>query len=177
MLTIKLNPALSVSEGLARLEKVYHKLNPDYPFEYSFVDATYEQKYAYEKLLGVMINVFATLAILISCMGLLGLSVFAAARRRKEIGIRKVMGAGVAQVTMLLSKDFLKPVLIAIVIASPMASYIMIKWLQQYTYRISLEWWMYVLAGITAIAIALMTVSIQSVRAALMNPVKALRSE
>lgn len=177
MLTIKLNPALSVSDGIARLEKVYHRLNPDYPFEYSFVDATYEQKYAYEQLLGVMINIFATLAIVISCMGLLGLSVFAAARRRKEIGIRKVMGAGVAQVTMLLSKDFLKPVLIAIVIASPVASYIMIKWLQQYTYRISLEWWMYVLAGITAIAIALMTVSIQSVRAALMNPVKALRSE
>ena len=176
-LTIKLNPALSVSEGLARLEKIYHKLNPDYPFEYSFVDVTYQEKYAYEKLLGVMINVFATLAILISCMGLLGLSVFAAARRKKEIGIRKVMGAGIAQVTMLLSKDFLKPVLIAIVVASPIASYIMVRWLQQYTYRISLEWWMYALAGITAIVIALMTVSIQSVRAALMNPVKALRSE
>lgn len=176
-LTIKLNPQLSVSEGLARLEKAYHKLNPDFPFEYTFVDETYAHKYAYEKLLGTLINVFAGLAIVISCMGLLGLSVFAAARRKKEIGIRKVMGAGIAQVTMLLSKDFLKPVFIAIVIASPIASYIMLKWLQQYTYRISLEWWMYASAGIVAIMIALLTVSIQSVRAALMNPVKALRSE
>ncbi|QHS61869.1 ABC transporter permease [Chitinophaga agri] len=176
-ITFKLNPHLSVSEGMARLEKAYHKLNPDFPFEYTFVDQAYEQKYASEKLLGTLINIFAGLAILISCMGLLGLSVFAAARRKKEIGIRKVMGAGVAQVTMLLSKDFLKPVLIAIMIASPVASYIMLQWLHLYTYRISLEWWMYASAGIAAVMIALLTVSIQSVRAALMNPVKALRSE
>lgn len=177
MITMKLNPKLSVSECLKRMEKVYHTINPDYPFEYTFVDETYKRKYAYEQLLGVLINVFATLAIVISCLGLLGLSVFAAARRKKEIGIRKVMGAGVGQVTILLSKEFLKPVLIAIMIASPIASYVMMKWLQNYTYRISLEWWMYLLAGIIAIVIALVTVSIQSVRAASMNPVKALRSE
>lgn len=176
-ITMKLNPALSVSEGLRRLEKVYHSLNPDYPFEYRFVNETYNQKYAYEKLLGILINIFATLAIVLSCLGLLGLSVFAAASRKKEIGVRKVMGAGVAQVTVLLSKDFLKPVLISIVLASPIASYIMMKWLQQYTYRISLEWWMYVLAAFLAIVIALITVSIQFVKAASMNPVKALRSE
>lgn len=177
MITLKLNPQLSVSESLQRLGKVYNAINPDYPFQYTFVDDTYKRKYAYEQVLGVLINVFATLAILISCLGLLGLSVFAAARRKKEIGIRKVMGAGITQVTVLLSKEFLKPVLIAILIASPIASYVMMKWLQNYTYRISLEWWMYLLAAIIAIMIALLTVSIQSVRAASMNPVKALRSE
>lgn len=177
MITMKLNPQLSVTECLKRMEKVYQSINQDYPFEYKFVDETYRRKYAYEQLLGVLINVFATLAIVISCLGLLGLSVFAAARRKKEIGIRKVMGAGVAQVTVLLSKEFLKPVLVAILIASPVASYMMAKWLQNYTYRISLQWWMYVLAGVIAIVIALVTVSIQSIRAASTNPVKALRSE
>jgi ABC-type lipoprotein release transport system permease subunit len=177
LITLKLNPQLSVNESLQRLGKVYRSINPDYPFQYTFVDDTYKRKYAYEHVLGVLINVFATLAILISCLGLLGLSVFAAARRKKEIGIRKVMGAGITQVAVLLSKEFLKPVLIAILIASPVASYVMVKWLQNYTYRISLEWWMYLLAGIIAIMIALLTVSIQSVRAASMNPVKALRSE
>ncbi|MCF6402097.1 ABC transporter permease [Chitinophaga filiformis] len=176
-LTMKLNPQLSVSECLRRMEKIYRSFNPDYPFQYTFVDETYKRKYAYEQVLGMLINVFATLAIMISCLGLLGLSVFAAARRKKEIGIRKVLGAGIAQVTMLLSKEFLKPVLIAILIASPIASYIMVRWLQHYTYRISLEWWIYLLAGIIAVMIALLTVSIQSVKAAAMNPVKALRSE
>ena len=176
-ITMKLNPQLSVSECLQRLEKVYHSFNPDYPFEYEFVDASYKRKYAYEHLLGVLINVFATLAIMISCLGLLGLSVFAAARRKKEIGIRKVLGAGITQVTILLSREFLKPVLIAIMVASPIAWYVMMKWLENYTYRVSLDWWVYLLAGMIAIVIALLTVSIQSVKAASMNPVKALRTE
>ncbi|SHM37934.1 ABC transporter permease [Chitinophaga sp. CF418] len=176
-ITMKLNPQLSVSECLRRMEKIYRSFNPDYPFQYTFVDETYKRKYAYEQVLGVLINVFATLAIMISCLGLLGLSVFAAARRKKEIGIRKVLGAGITQVTVLLSKEFLKPVLVAILVASPIASYVMMKWLQHYTYRISLEWWIYLLAGMIAIVIALLTVSIQSVKAASMNPVKALRSE
>jgi len=175
--TVKLNPQFSVSECLQRLGKVYHSFNPDYPFEYTFVDETYKRKYAYEQVLGTLINVFATLAIMISCLGLLGLSVFAAARRKKEIGIRKVLGAGITQVTILLSKEFLKPVLIAILVASPIAWYVMMKWLENYTYRVSLDWWIYLLAGMIAIVIALLTVSIQSVKAASMNPVKALRTE
>ncbi|MVT07333.1 ABC transporter permease [Chitinophaga tropicalis] len=177
VITFRMNPDLSVSECMARLEKVYHSFNADYPFGYSFVDESYQQKYAYEKLLGSLVKIFATLAIVISCLGLLGLSVFATARRKKEVGIRKVMGAGVTQVTVLLSGEFLKPVFIAIIVATPVACYIMHRWLQHYTYRISIEWWMCAGVALLAILIALLTVSVQSVRAALMNPVKALRTE
>lgn len=177
LMTFKLNPALSVQSSMDKLEKVYRAMNPDYPFNYTFVDDSYQKKYDNEKFLGRAINIFASLAIVISCLGLLGLSVFAAEQRKKEIGIRKVMGAGIQQVMLLLSKEFLKPVLIAIVIASPVAAYIMNNWLQHYTYRINIEWWMFGIAGLLAVLIALATVSIQSFRTASLNPVKALRSE
>lgn len=177
VMTFKLSATLSVKEAMDRLEKVYHEMNPDYPFSYVFVDDSYQKKYDDERFLGKAVNIFASLAIMISCLGLLGLSVFAAEQRKKEIGIRKVMGAGVQQVMLLLSKEFLKPVLIAIVIASPIAAYIMNNWLQHYTYRISMEWWMFGIAGLLAVLIALVTVSVQSFRAANMNPVKALRTE
>ncbi|WP_343669424.1 ABC transporter permease [Chitinophaga sp.] len=177
VMTFKLNPTLSVKASMDRLEKVYREMNPDYPFNYAFVDDNYQKKYDNERFLSRAINIFASLAIIISCLGLLGLSVFAAEQRKKEIGIRKVMGAGVQQVMLLLSKEFLKPVLIAIVIASPIAAYIMNNWLQHYTYRIDIEWWMFGIAGLLAVLIALVTVSIQSFRAANMNPVKALRTE
>jgi len=177
VMTFKLSATLSVKEAMDRLEKVYHEMNPDYPFSYVFVDDSYQKKYDDERFLGKAVNIFASLAIMISCLGLLGLSVFAAEQRKKEIGIRKVMGAGVQQVMLLLSKEFLKPVLMAIVIASPIAAYIMNNWLQHYTYRISMEWWMFGIAGLLAVLIALVTVSVQSFRAANMNPVKALRTE
>ncbi|WP_440132593.1 ABC transporter permease [Chitinophaga sancti] len=177
LMTFKLNPSLSLQASMEKLEKVYHEMNPDYPFSYSFVDESYQKKYDNEKFLGRAINIFASLAVMISCLGLLGLSVFAAEQRKKEIGIRKVMGAGVQQVMLLLSKEFLKPVLIAILIASPIAAYIMNNWLQHYTYRIHIEWWMFGIAGLLAVLIALVTVSVQSFRAASLDPVKALRTE
>ena len=118
LMTFKLNPALSVQSSMEKLEKVYHEMNPDYPFNYTFVDDNYQKKYDSEKFLGRAINIFASLAVFISCLGLLGLSVFAAEQRKKEIGIRKVMGAGIQQVMLLLSKEFLKPVLIAIACGS-----------------------------------------------------------
>lgn len=177
VMTFKLNASLPVKESMDRLEKVYHEMNPDYPFNYVFVDDSYQKKYDNERFLSNTINIFASLAIIISCLGLLGLSVFAAEQRKKEIGIRKVMGAGVHQVMLLLSGEFLKPVLIAILIASPIATYIMNNWLQHYTYRINIEWWMFGIAGLLAVLIALATVSVQAFRAASLNPVKALRSE
>lgn len=176
-ITFKLNPTLSVKACMDRLERVYHQLNPDYPFKYSFVDDDYKRKYDYERFMGTLTNIFASLAIIISCFGLLGLSVFAAAQRTKEIGVRKVMGAGVHQVTLLLTKDFLKPVLVAIVLGSPIAAYIMNDWLQRYTYRVGMDWWMFALAGALTVFIAVLTVSVQSIKAATMNPVKSLRSE
>ena len=117
------------------------------------------------------------IAILISCLGLFGLAAFAAERRTKEIGIRKVLGASVAGITALLAKDFLKLVLIAIVLASPIAYYFMNIWLSDFAYRIDIQWWMFAVAGLVAIVVAFLTVSFQSIRAALMNPVKSLRSE
>lgn len=177
LMTFKLNPSLSVQSSMERLEKIYREMNPDYPFNYAFVDDGYQKKYDNERFLSRAINIFASLAVIISCLGLLGLSVFAAEQRKKEIGIRKVMGAGVQQVMLLLSKEFLKPVLIAIVIASPIAAYIMSNWLQHYTYRIDIEWWMFGIAGLLAVLIALVTVSVQSFRAANLDPVKALRTE
>ena len=117
------------------------------------------------------------LTILISCLGLFGLAAFTAEQRTKEIGVRKVLGASVVSIVTLLSKDFLKLVLIAIVLASPIAWYAMTKWLQDFAYKIDIEWWVFALAGLLAVSIALLTVSFQSVKAALMNPVNSLRSE
>ena len=124
-----------------------------------------------------IINLAAAVAVVISCLGLFGLSTLTTYQRIKEIGIRKVLGATVGNIVALLSKDFVKLVLIAIIIASPVAWYLMDKWLQDFAYKISIQWWMFALAGVSAIIIALLTVSFQSVRAALMNPVKTLKSE
>ena len=126
---------------------------------------------------GRILILFAGLTIFIACLGLFGLAAFTAEARTKEIGVRKVLGASVASILTLLSKDFLKLVLIAIVIASPIAWYIMTWWLQDFAYKITIEWWVFALAGLLAVGIALLTVSFQSVKAALMNPVKSLRSE
>ena len=127
--------------------------------------------------MGLLYRVFAGLCVFIACLGLFGLSAFTAEARTKEIGVRKVLGASVSSIVALLSKDFLKLVLIAILIASPIAWWAMNRWLQDFTYRISIEWWVFALAGLLAVGIALLTVSFQSVKAALMNPVKSLRSE
>ncbi len=164
-------------QALSSLEALYRRFAPDEPFAYSFVDAEYEQIYKSETIVGTLASVFAGLSIFIACLGLFGLAAFTAEQRTKEIGIRKVLGASVTGIVTLLTKDFLKLVLLAILTASPVAWYIMSKWLENFAYKISLDGWVLVLAGVLAVAIALLTVSFQSIKAAMMNPVKSLRSE
>lgn len=165
------------TQALADLEQLVKQFNKDYPFSYHFLDEAYETLYHREQQVSVLINYFGMLAILISCLGLFGLAAFSAEQRVKEIGIRKVLGASVSNLVALLSTDFLKLVLIAIVLASPVAYYVMNQWLTNFAYRAELSGWVFVLAGGLAIGIALLTVSFQSIRAALLNPVKSLRSE
>ncbi|MEP6465449.1 MAG: ABC transporter permease [Parafilimonas sp.] len=163
--------------NLAKTENIFKKYNSAYPFNYKFVDEQYATQFDNEKRTKTMAGLFATLAIFISCLGLFGLSAYVAESRIKEIGVRKVLGASVANITRLLSLDFIKLVAISILIATPVAYYAMNKWLQDYTYRINISWGIFFIAGLLAIAIALITVSYQSVKAAMANPVKCLRSE
>ncbi len=164
-------------EALASLGQVYKAINPNYPLDYQFLDQEYENLYRSEQVMAGLSNVFAVLAILISCLGLLGLVMFSTEQRTKEIGIRKVLGASVSQIVTLFSKDFVRLVLIAILIASPIAWYAMNQWLQGFSYKIDLAWWIFAASGFGALAITLLTVSFQSIKAALINPVKSLRSE
>jgi predicted permease len=164
-------------QTIKALEKINQQLNPAFPFRFGFLDKDLDNLYRSEQQMGNIFNLFAGLAIFISCLGLYGLSAFMAEQRTKEIGVRKVLGATVAGVVGLLSQDFLKLILIAIVIASPIAWYAMNKWLQGFAYQTTLEWWVIALAAILATLIALFTISFQSIKAALMNPVKSLRSE
>ena len=162
---------------LSKIEAVWHKDLPDTPFEYSFLDDEVQKQYETEITLSNIINSFTLMAIFISCLGLFGLAAFSAEQRHKEIGIRKVLGASVTGIVELLSKDFLKLTLIAIVIATPVAWWAMDKWLQNFAYKISIGWWMFALAGLLAVAITFFTVSFQAIKAAIANPVKSLRSE
>ncbi|MDP9041625.1 MAG: FtsX-like permease family protein, partial [Bacteroidota bacterium] len=177
ILNMKLNPANTVTDNLKKAEVIFKKYNPDYPFEYNFVDEEYASKFANEKRTGELAALFAGLTIFISCLGLFGLASFMAENRIREIGIRKVLGASVAGITRLLSKDFLKLVMISFIIASPVAWWAMNEWLQSYSYRIHISWGIFFLVFLISVAIALMTVGFQSVRAAMMNPAKSLRSE
>ena len=162
---------------LKKMEAIWHKDLPEVPFEYSFLDSEVQKQYETEATLSQIINSFTLVAIVISCLGLFGLAAFSAEQRSKEIGIRKVLGASISGIVALLSKDFLKLVLVALVIATPIAWWGMSKWLQAFVYRINISWWMFALAGLLAIIIALFTVSFQAIKAALMNPVKSLKSE
>ncbi|WP_336517891.1 ABC transporter permease [Pollutibacter soli] len=173
----KLNPARGTATNLKSMEAIFTKYNPQYPFEAIFTDESYARKFRDQQQTSKLAALFAGLTIFISCLGLFGLAAYMAESRTKEVGVRKVLGASVFSVTNLLSKDFLKLVLISFVIASPVTWYAMNKWLQGYSYRISIEWWVFVLAGVLAIVIALLTVSFQAVKAALANPVRSLRSE
>jgi putative ABC transport system permease protein len=175
-LLVKTKPH-QVSQTIQMLAKNYKKYDAEYPFSYGFVNQDLSQQYNNEKRIGIIVLIFSGLAIIISCMGLFGLVMFTTQLRIKEIGIRKVLGASVTQIVNLLSKDFLRLVILGIVIASPIAYWAMNKWLQDFAYRINIEWWIFALAGIVAIVIALLTVSYQSIRAALANPVKSLRTE
>jgi len=162
---------------IAALEKSWKSLSPDQPFSYRFMDDSFARMYEAEQRIGTIAGIFGLLSILVSCLGLFGLAAFTTEQRTKEIGIRKVLGASVTGITGLLAKDFMKLVVLAIVIAVPLAWYFMKKWLSDFAYRIDIQWWMFLLAGIVAVAIAFLTVSFQSVKAALANPVKSLRSE
>ena len=164
-------------KALSHVEAVMKKDNPSYPFDYRFVDDQFNKMFQSETLISKLSRVFAALAIIISCLGLFGLATFTAERRTKEIGIRKVLGASVAGITVLLSKDFLKLVVLSAIIAFPVAGWAMNNWLLGYAYRISIGWWVFIAAGVLSVLIALLTISFQSVKAALSNPVKSLRTE
>jgi putative ABC transport system permease protein len=174
---MKFNKARSMTQNLQAAEKIFKKYNPEYPFEYKFIDQEYAEKFADTKRIGTLIGLFASLTIFISCLGLFGLATYMAENRIKEIGVRKVLGASVFSITSLLSKEFLMLVLISILIASPVAWYAMHKWLLNYDYRISIQWWVFIVAGLLSIIISLATVSFQAIKAAVANPVKSLRTE
>ncbi|MEM0991605.1 MAG: FtsX-like permease family protein, partial [Bacteroidota bacterium] len=165
------------AEALAAIESLYQKFAPGFIFDYAFLDSSYQALYESEQRVSTLSSYFAIFAILISCLGLFGLATFTAERRIKEIGIRKVLGASVTGIVTLLSKDFIQLVGIAFLIATPIAWYLMNDWLQDFAYSIDIQWWVFALAGIGAIGVALLTVSLQSVKAAITNPIKALRNE
>jgi ABC-type antimicrobial peptide transport system permease subunit len=176
-MTIRIKPGTPIHTAMAHIEPVFKKFNPGSPFEYKFVDEQYAQKFTTEVRIGNLATFFAILAIFISCMGLFGLSSFVAEQRTKEIGVRKVLGASIINVWHLLSKEFIVLVLVSLLISMPVAYYCMHRWLQDYQYRTTISWWIFVAAGTGAIVITLLTVSFQSIKAALMNPVKSLRTE
>jgi putative ABC transport system permease protein len=168
---------VDTEKALSTIENKFKEFNPGQPFEYSFLDDTINAMYTSEKKLGKVFGYFSGLAVLIASMGILGLSIYAAQQRIKEIGIRKVLGASTLSIVSELSKEFLKPVVVAALIASPIAWWAMNKWLEDFAYRINISLWVFVIAGIAAIIIALITVSFQAIKAALSNPVKSLRTE
>ena len=176
-LLLRLAPTVSTSAALAKLKVISEKYGPDYPFAYSFVDETYASKFATEMLIGRLAGIFAALAIFISCLGLFGLAAYTAEQRTKEIGIRKVLGASVGQMMVLLSGDFLLLVGVSCLIASPVAYYFLHQWLAGYYYRVAINPLVFVFAALMAMMITALTVGFQAVRSALMNPVDSLRSE
>ncbi|MBC7777585.1 MAG: ABC transporter permease [Phycisphaerae bacterium] len=177
LFAISIKTGADVPAALAYAKQVWGKFNPDFPFDYTFLDEDFGRLYESEQRQGSLYLVFSGLAIFIACLGLFGLAAFAAHQRTKEIGIRKVLGATVTGITGLLAKDFLKLVLLAVLISSPIAYHFMNLWLTDFAYRIDIQWWVFAIAGAVAVAVAFLTVSFQSVRAALANPVKSLRSE
>ncbi|MBS1597366.1 MAG: ABC transporter permease [Bacteroidetes bacterium] len=164
-------------QAIASLKSVYEKYNKSYPFEYHFIDELYEKNYKSEIMVSGLTNAFAVMAIFISSLGLFGLATFTAEQRTKEVGIRKVLGASVGDIARLLSKDFMRFVLLAILIAIPLSWWAMSYWLQDFAYRVAMSWWIFLMAGLAAVIIALLTVSFQAIKAAIANPVKSLKTE
>jgi putative ABC transport system permease protein len=175
-LSIKID-GTNINNTLQTIENTWKSVIPEVPYEYTFLDENFERQYQAEKRQGTLFTLFACIAIFIACLGLLGLSAFAISQRVKEIGIRKVLGASAASIITLLSKDFLKLVAIAALIAFPVAWYAMDKWLTDFAYRIDISWWIFLAAGTIAALVALITVGVQALKAALSNPVKSLRTE
>ncbi|HWK03399.1 MAG TPA: ABC transporter permease [Puia sp.] len=176
-ITIRVKPGMSMRKALAGMEPVFKKYNPGSPFIYKFNDESYSSKFAAEERIGNLATVFAGFAIFISCLGLFGLASFVAEQRTKEIGVRKVLGADLLTLWGLLSRDFVKLVFISLFAAIPLAYYVMNQWLQGYAYRTGMPWWIFAVAGAGLLLLTVLTVSYQSLKAALMNPVKSLRSE
>lgn len=174
---VRLKEKAPVKGAIAAMQPLFEKYNPSNPFEYGFSDEDFEQKFGLEKQVAKLAGIFAMLAVFISCLGLFGLAAFMAERRTKEIGIRKVLGASLASLWALLSGEFVLLVMVGCLIASPVAYLLMNNWLQGYDYRITIHWWVFAIAGLTAIVIALITVSAQAIKAAIANPVRSLRSE
>ena len=166
-----------MSKTIAGIKTTWDKFFPNDPFNYYFLDESFDQQYKADKLYGKVFSLFSFLAILIACFGLLGLSAYNILQRTKEIGIRKVLGASVQNVLYILSKDFITLVGISFVIAVPVTWWVMHNWLQDFAYRINMPWWVFAIAGIMAALIAFITISFQAIRAALANPVKSLRTE
>ena len=175
MVTMRLNTKNAAAENIATIERIVKEINPAYPVQISFVDQLYAEKLKTQKVLGILSNLFGGLAIFISCLGLFGLAAYSAEQRTKEIGVRKVLGASIISLMQLLSVSFLKMVLIAIVIAVPIATYIMNTWLKGFEFHTSVSWVIVTLAAVGTIGIALLTVSFQAYRAAKTNPVDALK--
>jgi ABC-type antimicrobial peptide transport system permease subunit len=176
MMMIRTKPG-ETKKALASLAKIYKDINPNYPFAYQFVDEEYQKLYASEMIISKLSVAFASLAILISCLGLLGLVMFSAEQRVKEIGIRKVLGASLNNIIVIFSKDFIQLIIIAFLIAAPVAWYLMDQWLQDFAYKVGVSWWIFLIAGASSLMVGLLTVSYQAIRSANANPVKSLRTE
>lgn len=172
-----MKPGIGIKDALSKIEVVFKKYNPAASFDYSFNDEDYSRKFADEQRVGRLATFFTVLAILISCLGLFGLASFVAEQRKKEIGVRKVLGASVLNLWQMLSKEFVLLVSISCLIAIPFAWYYLSHWLKQYDYKTTLSWWIFIVSGAGALLIALLTISFQAIKAAIANPVKALRSE
>ncbi len=176
-LFVRINPNTSIRDALSKIEAGFKKAMPNLPFDYKFVDEEYGLKFAAEERIGKLASFFAILAIFISCMGLFGLASYVAEQRKKEIGVRKVLGASVFNVWRLLSNEFVFLVIISLFIAAPLAYYFLHNWLQDYQYRVDLSWWIFIASGAGALVITLLAVSFQAIKAAIANPVKSLRTE
>jgi ABC-type antimicrobial peptide transport system permease subunit len=174
---LRINSKMSTGEALDKIGKVFKTYNPAQPFEYQFVDLEYAKKFGNEERIGKLASSFACLAIFISCLGLFGMATFAAEQRIKEIGVRKVLGASVFNLWRLMSKEFLLLVIISLLIATPIAYYIMYNWLKNYEYHSDMAWWIFAFTGVGAMMITLLTVSWQAIKAAIASPVKSLRTE
>ena len=164
-------------EHLPLVQSIWKSTFPEYPCDYSFLDSAFDAQFRKDRLMMTLFNGFAILTVILSCLGLFGLVTYTTRQRTKEIGIRKVLGASVSGIVVLLSRDFLKLVAVAVLLASPIAWYAMTRWLEAFAYKITIDWWLFALAGLLAVLLALFTVSFQSVKAARMNPVKSLKTE
>jgi len=173
----RLAPNVGTQEALERIRPIFFKYRPDYPFTYHFADESYAAKFGQEKLVSELAGIFAALAIFISCLGLFGLAAYMSEQRTKEIGIRKVLGASLSQVVLLISQDFIVLVGISCLIASPLAYYFLQRWLNGYYYRVELGPGVFIISAVMAIGITIVTISFQTLKAAVKNPVDSLRAE